>query len=94
MECETHSNFFTKISSFRIWETRTWSAEIWDVMDGHIQAAAWSPCGTKAIFADSVHPILYCVDKVGTTELLCITLYAIPNFILSELLNKSRDCGS
>jgi aladin len=57
------------MSSFRIWETRTWSAEIWDVMDdGHIQAAAWSPCGTKAILADSVHPLIYCVDKVGSTE--------------------------
>ncbi|XP_046650517.1 aladin-like [Daphnia pulicaria] len=53
---------------FKIWETRTWSAEIWDVMDGHIQAAAWSPCGTKAIFADSVHPILYCVDKSSSTK--------------------------
>lgn len=47
---------------FRIWETRTWSAETWDVMEGHVQSAAWSPCGTKAVFADSVQPTLYCVS--------------------------------
>ena len=28
-------------------------------MSGHVQAAAWSPCGTKVIFADSVQPTLY-----------------------------------
>lgn len=33
-------------------------------MNGYVQAAAWSPCGTKAIFADSVQPTLYCVSKV------------------------------
>ncbi|XP_046448379.1 aladin-like [Daphnia pulex] len=37
-------------------------------MDGHIQAAAWSPCGTKAIFADSVHLILDCVGKSSSTK--------------------------
>jgi len=92
MECETRPNSFTKFLFFRIWETRTWSAEIWDVMDGHIQAAAWSPCGTKAIFADSAHPILYCVDKV--LERFCVILYAILNFIYAELLYKSRNCSS
>ncbi|XP_057375702.1 aladin-like isoform X1 [Daphnia carinata] len=53
---------------FKIWETRTWSAEIWDVMNGYVQSAAWSPCGTKAIFADSAQPTLYCVSKICSTK--------------------------
>lgn len=32
------------------------------MMEGHVQSAAWSPCGTKAVFADSVQPTLYCVS--------------------------------
>ena len=46
----------------RIWETRTWSAENWNVMEGHVQAVVWSPCGSKVIFADSVQPTLYCLS--------------------------------
>ncbi len=49
----------TPASVFRIWETRRWSAEDWDVLDGHVQSAVWSPCGTKLIFADSGQPTLY-----------------------------------
>ena len=44
---------------YRIWESRTWSANNWDVMEGHVQSAVWSPCGTKVIFADSVQSTLY-----------------------------------
>jgi len=46
-------------SVFKIWESRTWSANNWDVMEGHVQSAVWSPCGTKVIFADSVQSTLY-----------------------------------
>ncbi len=31
-------------------------------MEGHVQTAAWSPCGTKAVFADSAQPTLYCIS--------------------------------
>jgi len=46
-------------SVFKIWESRTWSADNWDVMEGHVQTAVWSPCGRKVIFADSVQSTLY-----------------------------------
>ena len=57
-----HSFLFFGKLVIRIWETRNWSAEIWDVMEGHVQSASWSPCGTKALFSDSKQPTLYCVS--------------------------------
>ena len=51
-------------------------------MEGHVQAAAWSPCGTKAIFADSVQPTCYCisVDRVsplGEKSIHALKVFAI-----------------
>ena len=52
----------TPASVFRLWETRHWTAEDWNVVEGHLQTAAWSPCGTKMVFADSAQPTLYCIS--------------------------------
>ena len=58
-------------------------------MEGHVQSAAWSPCGTKVIFADSVPPTCYFIlgDRVsplGEKKYTCIEgiCYSLTDHVL------------
>ena len=57
-------------------------ADNWDVMEGHVQSAAWSPCGRRVIFADSVQPTLYSltvdpVPPLGEKSAVILKVYQL-----------------
>ena len=52
----------TPSTVFRVWETRTWSHERWNVLDGHIKTSCWSPCGRYLLFCTSAEPVIFALD--------------------------------
>lgn len=46
----------------RVWETRTWVPERWNLLTGRIQAACWSPCNTILLFCTNEEPIIYSIS--------------------------------
>ncbi len=55
----------TPSTVFRIWETRTWTSETWNVLRGRVQSACWSPSGSHLLFATSQEPTLFALDLGG-----------------------------
>ncbi len=58
----------TPSTVFRIWETRTWSHETWNVLSGHVQSACWSPSGSHLLFATSTEPVVYALDLASASS--------------------------
>lgn len=44
---------------FRVWETTTWSCEVWTKCTGRCKTACWSPDGKVLLFATENEPVIY-----------------------------------
>ncbi|XP_078321065.1 aladin-like [Crassostrea virginica] len=44
---------------FRVWETRTWTCEVWTKCTSRCKSACWSPDGRTLLFATENEPIIY-----------------------------------
>ncbi len=51
----------TTSTVFRLWSTKTWLPERWNVLGGHINNACWSPCGTALLFTSSQESQIFCL---------------------------------
>ncbi|CAG0878527.1 unnamed protein product [Darwinula stevensoni] len=49
----------TMSSTFRVFETETWTWERWKTVKGRVRAGAWSPCGKHLVFATDSDPVLF-----------------------------------
>lgn len=49
----------TPSTMFRVWETNTWTCEVWRNLQGRCQAACWSPDSSVLLFAVKTEPRLY-----------------------------------
>jgi len=49
----------TNSSTFRIWETMTWTSEKWEDLNGKCTSACWSSCGSFMLFSVSDEPVIY-----------------------------------
>lgn len=74
---------------FRVWDCRTWENERWTVLNGRVQTACWTNCGTTLIFATTTEPIIYAVivknDVVFTSDSDSSSNQAIPVFDVSKV---------
>ncbi|CAH1117706.1 unnamed protein product [Phaedon cochleariae] len=74
---------------FRVWDCRNWECERWSVLNGRIQAACWSNCGSTLLFASNNEPIIYGViiknDLVFTSDSDSSSTQAMPMFDVSKV---------
>merc|ERR1719188_1513674 len=53
----------TPSKGFRVWGTRQqWSHERWNVLQGHVQTACWSPCSSVLLFTTTEEPFLFALN--------------------------------
>lgn len=76
------SIFLFLLNYFRAWNCYTWESEKWTVLDGRIQTACWSNCGTTLLFATSSETIIYGLliktDKIFTANVETSSRHAMP----------------
>ena len=51
------------LSSFRVFETQTWSYEQWN-LDSPVQSAVWSSHGRALLFATRDEPVLFSIGFI------------------------------
>ncbi|KAJ8956838.1 hypothetical protein NQ318_014252 [Aromia moschata] len=75
--------------TFRVWDCRTWENERWSVLDGRVQSACWSNCGTTLLFATNIEPIIYGVivknDLIFSSDVETSSTQAIPLFDATKI---------
>jgi aladin len=58
----------TTSTIFRIWSTKNWTPERWNVLGGHINNACWSPCGTTVLFTTSEDAQIFCLRLTTSVD--------------------------
>lgn len=85
----------TPSSIFRVWETQKWTCERWSKLEGHCQAACWSPDGSVLLFTNSGDTAVYFLTFNSSTEIKPHTIggskLAVPVIDVSEVLVTSGD---
>ncbi|XP_018577901.1 aladin [Anoplophora glabripennis] len=74
---------------FRVWDCYTWECERWTVLDGRVQTACWSSCGTNLLFATSTETVIYGLiiktDQIFTSNTETSSSQAIPLIDTSKI---------
>lgn len=74
---------------FRVWDCRNWECERWTVLNGRVQSACWSNCGTTLLFATDTETIIYGVivkhDLIFTSDSDTSSNQALPIFDISKV---------
>lgn len=81
--------YFIFPNDSRVWDCYTWESERWTVLDGRVQTACWSNCGTTLLFATSTEAIIYGllikIDQIFTSNVETSLTQAIPMIDTTKL---------
>ncbi|XP_078320217.1 aladin-like [Crassostrea virginica] len=80
---------------FRVWETRTWTCEVWTKCTSRCKAACWSPDGRTLLFATENEPIIYSLtfstNIDDTSTVIGGSQSAVVSVSLAEVDLKTED---